>query len=168
MCILLCTLIISWQHCYLTISRNGTSGGRSTLPPYKWYEANKQYLIGEAAFQAIIFFTILTDDLLNNLFHPQSRLVIRIYSNLFIRQTQFCLAFLHNCLLLFYDCNYPKWSVILVLPNAMFFYFLFSDFYNNAYTSKKKNDDATSIQKANGFAEKVSSDEIPNGKGKND
>lgn len=91
---------------------------------------------------------------------------------IFVRQMQFCVAFLHNCLLLFYDCDYPKWSVILVLPNTMFFYFLFSDFYNNAYISTKKNNGITSsIQnsvKANGAAEKVSSGEIPNGKGKSD
>ncbi|XP_011643468.1 elongation of very long chain fatty acids protein AAEL008004 [Pogonomyrmex barbatus] len=88
-----------------------------------------------------------------------------------LQMTQFCLAFLHNCLLLFYDCNYPKWSVILVLPNAMFFYFLFSDFYNNAYTVKKENGATPSVAssaKANGVAEKVSNDKIPNGKGKSD
>jgi len=54
----------------------------------------------------------------------------------------------------------------------MFFYFLFSDFYSNAYISKKKNDGAApSIQnsaKANGTAEKVNNDGILNGKGKSD
>ncbi|XP_029679363.1 elongation of very long chain fatty acids protein AAEL008004-like [Formica exsecta] len=89
-----------------------------------------------------------------------------------LQMTQFCLAFLHNCQLLFYDCDYPKISLVFVLPNAVFFYFLFSDFYNNAYTPKKENDDSTpSIQnsdRANGIAEKVSNDQIPNGKGKSD
>ncbi|KAL0109567.1 hypothetical protein PUN28_014551 [Cardiocondyla obscurior] len=89
-----------------------------------------------------------------------------------LQMTQFCLAFLHSCLLLFNDCDYPKWSVVLVLPNAMFFYFLFSDFYNNAYAPKKENGVVVpSIQnstKANGNAEKVSSYKIPNGKGKSD
>ncbi|XP_070153889.1 very long chain fatty acid elongase 7-like [Polyergus mexicanus] len=89
-----------------------------------------------------------------------------------LQMTQFCLAFLHNCQLLFYDCDYPKISLVFVLPNAVFFYFLFSDFYNNAYTPKKENDDSTpSIQnsdRANGIAEKVINDEIPNGKGKSD
>ncbi|EGI57586.1 PREDICTED: elongation of very long chain fatty acids protein AAEL008004 [Acromyrmex echinatior] len=87
-----------------------------------------------------------------------------------LQMSQFCVTFLHSCQLLFYDCNYPKWSVILVLPNAIFFYFLFSDFYNNAYTSKKENSAVPSIQnsaKANGVAEKVS-DEMPNRKGKSD
>ncbi|GAB1862108.1 Elongation of very long chain fatty acids protein [Camponotus japonicus] len=89
-----------------------------------------------------------------------------------LQMAQFCLAFLHNCQLLFYDCDYPKFSLVFVLPNAVFFYFLFSDFYNNAYTSKNESDGLTpSIQnsaRANGIAEKVSNDEIPNGKGKSD
>ncbi|XP_043786686.1 elongation of very long chain fatty acids protein AAEL008004 isoform X1 [Apis laboriosa] len=55
-----------------------------------------------------------------------------------LQMGQFCLAFLHSCQLLFYDCDYPKWSLILILPNAVFFYFLFSDFYNNAYKSNEK------------------------------
>jgi hypothetical protein len=80
-------------------------------------------------------------------------------------------AFLHNFQLLFYDCEYPRWTLILILPNAIFFYFLFSDFYNNAYISKKENNGGTMIQnsaKANDAAEKVSNGEIPNGKGKSD
>lgn len=71
---------------------------------------------------------------------------------------------------MFYDCEYPRWSLILTLPNAMFFYFLFSDFYNNAYSAKKENG-VSPIQnaaKANGVAEKVSNGGIPNGKGKSD
>lgn len=55
-----------------------------------------------------------------------------------LQMGQFCLAFLHSFQLLFYDCGYPRWSVILVLPNAVFFYLLFSDFYNNAYTKDGK------------------------------
>lgn len=89
-----------------------------------------------------------------------------------LQMTQFGLAFLHNFQLLFYDCDYPKISLVFVLPNAVLFYFLFSDFYNNAYSSKKESDCATpSIQnsaRANGVAEKVSNDEILNGKGKSE
>lgn len=48
-------------------------------------------------------------------------------------QAQFCIAFLHSMQLLFYDCGYPRWSMFFTLPNAIFFYYLFSDFYNKAY-----------------------------------
>ncbi|XP_015185206.1 PREDICTED: elongation of very long chain fatty acids protein 7-like [Polistes dominula] len=50
-----------------------------------------------------------------------------------LQMGQFCLAFLHNCQLLIYDCGYPRWSVFFTLPNIIFFYFLFSDFYKMAY-----------------------------------
>ncbi|XP_032672912.1 elongation of very long chain fatty acids protein AAEL008004 [Odontomachus brunneus] len=87
-----------------------------------------------------------------------------------LQMGQFCLAFLHNIQLLFYDCEYPRWSMILILPNAMFFYFLFADFYNNAYTTKKENgvSPTQNSAKASDVAEKVSNNEIPNGKGKSD
>jgi hypothetical protein len=35
--------------------------------------------------------------------------------------------------LLFYDCGYPRWSVVFTLPNSIFFYYLFYDFYYKAY-----------------------------------
>ncbi|OAD53044.1 hypothetical protein WN48_10846 [Eufriesea mexicana] len=80
---------------------------------------------------------------------------------------QFCLAFLHSCQLLFYDCDYPKWSLILILPNAVFFYFLFADFYSNAYEADKKH--SKSIEgKENGVAKKVANGNMYNGKGKTD
>ncbi|KAJ8668552.1 hypothetical protein QAD02_010215 [Eretmocerus hayati] len=76
---------------------------------------------------------------------------------------QFCLAFLHSCQLLIYDCDYPRWSLIFILPNAMFFYFLFAEFYNKAYTgdSKKKDDDADAPKQMNG---KLSNGLTQNGK----
>ncbi|XP_012221704.2 very long chain fatty acid elongase 7 isoform X2 [Linepithema humile] len=88
-----------------------------------------------------------------------------------LQMSQFCLAFLHNFQLLFYDCGYPRWSIFFVLPNAIFFYFLFSDFYNNAYSSNKNDDAKLSVQnstRVNGVAEKVSNGNILNGKGKSD
>lgn len=43
--------------------------------------------------------------------------------------------------LLLYDCGFPRWSTIFTLPNAIFFYYLFSDFYKKAYTpDSPKND----------------------------
>ncbi|XP_076618224.1 very long chain fatty acid elongase AAEL008004-like isoform X2 [Colletes latitarsis] len=84
-----------------------------------------------------------------------------------LQMGQFCLAFLHSCQLLFYDCDYPKWSLILILPNVMFFYFLFADFYTHAYKrgekkmrSKEGNENGVAKQTANGNAQ--------NGKGKAD
>jgi len=53
-------------------------------------------------------------------------------------QGQFCLAFLHSFQLLFHDCGYPRWSLFFTLPNAIFFYYLFSDFYYKAYGTNKK------------------------------
>ncbi|GJQ85709.1 hypothetical protein Trydic_g13399 [Trypoxylus dichotomus] len=53
---------------------------------------------------------------------------------------QFCIAFLHSMQLLVYDCGFPRWSTIFTLPNAIFFYYLFSDFYKKAYTPDKKSD----------------------------
>jgi elongation of very long chain fatty acids protein 7 len=47
------------------------------------------------------------------------------------------LVFLHSLLILRKDCNYPKFVVALLTPNAMFFYFLFNDFYQSAYKKKK-------------------------------
>ncbi|KAI4460642.1 fatty acid acyl transferase-related [Holotrichia oblita] len=54
---------------------------------------------------------------------------------------QFCVAFLHSMQLLLYDCGFPRWSTVFTLPNAIFFYYLFSDFYKKAYTpDSPKND----------------------------
>lgn len=39
--------------------------------------------------------------------------------------------------LLFVDCGFPRWSVCFTLPNAIFFYFLFNDFYQKSYKKKK-------------------------------
>lgn len=51
-------------------------------------------------------------------------------------QFQFCLVFLHSLLILRKDCNYPKFVVGLLSPNAMFFYFLFNDFYQSTYKKR--------------------------------
>lgn len=78
-------------------------------------------------------------------------------------QGQFCIAFLHSAQLLWQDCGFPRWSLFFTLPNAIFFYYLFYDFYNKAYPPKrvKKNSAAngvTSCEKA------VKSSPISNGK----
>lgn len=45
--------------------------------------------------------------------------------------------FLHNTQLLFFDCGFPKWTVLMTLPNAVFFYYLFYDFYKKSYNAPK-------------------------------
>lgn len=54
-----------------------------------------------------------------------------------LQMIQFCMVFIHQTQLLYTDCNYPRWSVCFTLPNAVFFYFLFNDFYKKSY--KKNN-----------------------------
>ncbi|KAJ4442275.1 hypothetical protein ANN_12142, partial [Periplaneta americana] len=55
-----------------------------------------------------------------------------------LQMGQFCVAFLHSFQLLFHDCEYPRWSLFFILPNAIFFYYLFNDFYGKAYESSRK------------------------------
>ena len=57
---------------------------------------------------------------------------------LFTLQIQFGMAFTHSAQLLWTDCGYPRWSVCFTLPNAIFFYMLFNDFYKKSYTKKGK------------------------------
>lgn len=54
-----------------------------------------------------------------------------------LQLSQFCIAFLHSFQLLFYDCDYPRWTMYFILPNAIFFYYLFSDFYRKAYIEQQ-------------------------------
>ncbi|XP_044267409.1 elongation of very long chain fatty acids protein [Tribolium madens] len=69
-----------------------------------------------------------------------------------LQMIQFCVAFLHSSQLLFYDCGYPRWSVFFTLPNAVFFYYLFDNFYKQSYKYGKrieKNEKSNGIQ--NGY-----------------
>lgn len=43
------------------------------------------------------------------------------------------MTFLHSAQLVYTDCGYPRWSVFFTMPNAIFFYFLFNDFYQKSY-----------------------------------
>ncbi|KAJ0180130.1 hypothetical protein K1T71_004721 [Dendrolimus kikuchii] len=81
-----------------------------------------------------------------------------------LQMLQFCIAFLHSSQLLFYDCGYPWWSVVFTLPNSVFFYYLFFDFYYKAYG--KAEDRTKSITEAsNGKVNGVKN--IANGKVRN-
>lgn len=44
------------------------------------------------------------------------------------------MAFLHSSQLLYTECGYPRWTVCFTMPNAIFFYFLFNNFYQKSYT----------------------------------
>ncbi len=57
------------------------------------------------------------------------------------------MAFLHSAQLLYTDCGYPRWSVCFTLPNAIFFYMLFNDFYQKSYKGRKQ---AAAAKLANG------------------
>lgn len=72
------------------------------------------------------------------------------------------MAFLHSAQLLYTDCGYPRWTVCFTMPNAVFFYLLFNDFYKKSYnkpvaiktTPKKSNGHLT-----NGTAKSESGEE---------
>lgn len=66
-------------------------------------------------------------------------------------QLQFCIAFVHSSQLLFYDCGYPRWSVFFTLPNAIFFYYLFYDFYLKAYGKPGRKSDKRPAASTNGL-----------------
>ncbi|XP_059052317.1 elongation of very long chain fatty acids protein AAEL008004 [Achroia grisella] len=56
-----------------------------------------------------------------------------------LQMVQFVLVFLHAFQLLFIDCDYPKAFVWWIGMHAVLFYYLFSDFYKQAYLKKVKN-----------------------------
>lgn len=51
---------------------------------------------------------------------------------------QFVAIMVHAFQLLFIDCNYPRAFVWWIGLHAVMFYFLFSDFYKQAYTKSVK------------------------------
>ncbi|XP_049954014.1 elongation of very long chain fatty acids protein AAEL008004 isoform X5 [Schistocerca serialis cubense] len=54
------------------------------------------------------------------------------------QMVQFVAIMVHAFQLLFIDCNYPKAFVWWIGMHAVMFYFLFSNFYNQAYKSKSR------------------------------
>ncbi|XP_063705875.1 very long chain fatty acid elongase AAEL008004-like [Culicoides brevitarsis] len=59
-----------------------------------------------------------------------------------MQMIQFGLCFLHSAQLLWNDCGFPRWSIFFTLPNAIFFYFLFNDFYQKSYKARQDKRDA--------------------------
>lgn len=56
-----------------------------------------------------------------------------------LQMVQFVLVMVHAFQLLFRnDCNYPIYFAYFIGAHAVLFYFLFSNFYKQAYTNKKK------------------------------
>lgn len=54
-----------------------------------------------------------------------------------MQMVQFVLVFLHAFQLLFTDCDYPRSFVWFIGMHAVLFYYLFSDFYKQAYKKKQ-------------------------------
>ncbi|XP_036323388.1 elongation of very long chain fatty acids protein AAEL008004 isoform X2 [Rhagoletis pomonella] len=81
-----------------------------------------------------------------------------------LQMVQFVLIMVHAFQLLFIDCNYPKAFVWWIGMHAVMFFFLFNEFYKNAYKGrrtkhknllmfilqrKEKDDDDLDVQKTN-------------------
>ncbi|XP_023242841.1 elongation of very long chain fatty acids protein AAEL008004-like [Centruroides sculpturatus] len=56
-----------------------------------------------------------------------------------IQMIQFIFIFVHSFQLLFRDCHYPRGFMWWIGFHAVLFWFLFRDFYKNAYNRSKKN-----------------------------
>ncbi|CAH1978676.1 unnamed protein product [Acanthoscelides obtectus] len=55
---------------------------------------------------------------------------------------QFLLFFVHFAQLWFIECDFPKWTALLITPQVLFFIYLFSKFYMKSY---KKNDEKDNL-----------------------
>ncbi|KAK4875916.1 hypothetical protein RN001_012338 [Aquatica leii] len=55
-----------------------------------------------------------------------------------LQMVQFVLIMVHAFQLLFIDCNYPRAFVWFIGMHAVMFFFLFKDFYNQAYNRREK------------------------------
>jgi len=50
---------------------------------------------------------------------------------------QFFLVALHELQLIWEDCDYPIWPIYVMVPQNLFMFMLFTDFYYKAYIKKK-------------------------------
>lgn len=57
---------------------------------------------------------------------------------LLLYQVQFIAIMVHAFQLLFIDCNYPRAFVWFIGMHAVMFFFLFNEFYKEAYQKKRK------------------------------
>ncbi|OWR46146.1 hypothetical protein KGM_215920 [Danaus plexippus plexippus] len=63
-----------------------------------------------------------------------------------LQMVQFVLVFFHAFQLLFIDCDYPRAFVWWIGMHAVLFYYLFSDFYKQAYLKKVKRSKSKEIE----------------------
>ncbi|KAL7292494.1 hypothetical protein TKK_0014069 [Trichogramma kaykai] len=81
-----------------------------------------------------------------------------------LQMIQFVLVMIHAFQLLFIECNYPKAFVWWIGMHAVLFYFLFRDFYRQAYSNKAKRASIEAQKKKNAAAAEAAS---PNGQRRN-
>lgn len=80
------------------------------------------------------------------------------------------MAFMHSAQLLWTDCGYPRWSVCFTLPNAIFFYMLFNDFYKKTYGVRRaarlaaSRAKAEELRKARAVEDSLQAPALTNGK----
>ncbi|GLV34259.1 stuck in traffic [Carabus blaptoides fortunei] len=98
-----------------------------------------------------IYFLAKMSELLDTIFFVLRKKDRQItFLHMYHHTTQFCIAFLHSAQLLFHDCGFPRFSLYFTLPNAIFFYYLFYDFYNKAYPIAQE--DKTQIENGHAVA----------------
>nr|QMX41530.1 very long chain fatty acid elongation protein ELO5 [Dioryctria abietella] len=78
-----------------------------------------------------------------------------------LQMVQFVLVFVHAFQLLFVDCDYPKAFVWWIGMHAVLFYYLFSDFYKQAYLKKAKNAKAKVKVEADGAKSESKERKLP-------
>ena len=72
--------------------------------------------------------------------------------------TQFLLIFLHSVNACFYDCDFPKWPLMILSFYVIIMIILFSNFYMQSYMSKLKSNSESSGKHAvseNSFSRKL-------------
>lgn len=67
---------------------------------------------------------------------------------LFVAQIQFMMVLAHTMLILQPSCTYPKIAIFFLAPNSVIFFYLFNDFYQQAY--KKSAAAAAAAKQVNG------------------
>ncbi|XP_063697842.1 very long chain fatty acid elongase 7-like [Culicoides brevitarsis] len=72
---------------------------------------------------------------------------------------QFVWAFIHFSQLMVFDCGFPKWIMVVAVPNSVFFYGLFRDFYNKAYNQKQERENKARKALANNCVDGVTQKE---------
>jgi len=65
-----------------------------------------------------------------------------------LQMFQFIACFLHFAQLLWTDCGFPRWVIFFVLPNAIFLYFLFNDFYQKSYKAGQGKKEAERLKES--------------------